>query len=472
MSTELAVDPADTHTVVHNVEVINIGEKLIVPETMTLTDAITTLQARLKAMQEVIHLQETYDVFPWDGSKALSEVLKKRFGWVEIRGHAGFFGDKPPEFIQIQTGPHTVESIVWGKFIVPGTSIHLGCGVGWKESRMVFKIDAALKRLDEDYCKGILSDVRTYLKTGSIYRGKAVRLRFLDDNGSKLDMPEITFIDTDLIDPSQLIYSKHIEDQVNAYLFTPIERVNELEANGIRIKRAVILGGIYGTGKTMAAMVAARKAVDHGITFLYVARADELPLALAFTKQYMNPAAVTFCEDVDRVSSGERDVDMDDLLNMVDGLDTKKDRIIVILTTNRLEEIHPAMIRRATVIEVTPPDAEAVVRLLRKYAGDAISADADLSEVGKTLEGNTPSVIADTLEKAKLSQLMLNPEGTVVTELSSEALLVAARYMQRQITLSRDPVKKQEPSIDNLVARAVKYGSNGNAEEYRMVGAA
>lgn len=58
--------------------------------------------------------------------------------------------------------------------------------------------------------------------------------------------------------------------------------------------------GTYGTGKTMAATVASRLAVDAGITYVYVPRADELSDAIEFAKQYQSPACVIFCaEDIE-----------------------------------------------------------------------------------------------------------------------------------------------------------------------------
>ena len=40
-------------------------------------------------------------------------------------------------------------------------------------------------------------------------------------------------------------------------LFTPITRVKDCIKNSIPVKRGILLGGTYGTGKTLAATVAA-----------------------------------------------------------------------------------------------------------------------------------------------------------------------------------------------------------------------
>src|SRR3546814_9239016 len=164
----------------------------------------------------------------------------------------------------------------------------------------------------------------------------------------------------------------------------------------------------------MAATVASRLAVDAGVTYVYIPRADELPDAIEFAKQYQSPACVIFCEDVDRVTNGDRSVEMDDILNLLDGIDTKNNHIITVLTTNDLQSINPAMLRPGrldAVIDVTPPDAQAVEKLLRLYGGDAIAADTNLEEAGRVLAGNIPAVIAEVGKRAKLAQLRLQPAG-------------------------------------------------------------
>ena len=151
------------------------------------------------------------------------------------------------------------------------------------------------------------------------------------------------------------------------------------------MKRGVLLGGKYGTGKTLAATVAARLAQDNGITYVYTPRADELGDAIAFAKQYQSPACVVFCEDIDRQVTGQRTVAMDDILNILDGVDTKTDNIITVLTTNHLDNVNQAMLRPGrldAIINVETPDAYTAERLVRHYGGEAINAAEDLTEVG------------------------------------------------------------------------------------------
>ncbi|MES2729952.1 MAG: ATP-binding protein [Pseudomonadota bacterium] len=425
----------------HVAEIVYHGEKMILPEGMSIKDAKELLTRREKFLEEEVKLQEVFDVFPWDGANAIDEVLTKKFGWAAATATPGMFGPSPPRLISIEIDYNKTKQVPWGSFSLPGVEGLLQTSVSQKEGRVVFQLVASVKRKDEAIIKRIFEEVRAYLKDNSIYKGKAIKIRFLDDDGDKLQMPEPKFMDTSAISEDMVIYPERVQKQIGINLFTPIRRVKDCIANRIPIKRGVLLGGTYGTGKTLAATVASKIAVDNGITYVYVPRADELSHAIGFAKQNQSPACVIFCEDIDRALAGERSVAMDDILNIIDGIDTKSTNVIVVLTTNDLNAINPAMLRPGrldAVIEVLPPDAKAVEKLLRLYGGDAIETSTDLSEAGKLLDGEIPAVISEVVKRAKLAQLALQPVGEPVTKLSEAALVASADSMAQQLKLLKD----------------------------------
>lgn len=446
-------------------EVVHSGEKLILPEGVSLSQAMNLLERRMAYEEEEIDLSDTFDVFPWDGAHALDIVLTKTYGWSPATAIPSMWGDIPPKMINIEVAPDVFKTVPWGQFTLPNIRGTVNTSYSSKDGRLVFSLEATVKRASKEKVAKLFADVREYLKTGSIYRGQAIRMRFNDDNGKKLKMPTPKFMRTSDINEAELIYSRDVTNAVETNLFTPIRRVRELKANGIQVKRGVLLGGVYGTGKTMAAKVASKYAVEAGVTFLYVQRADELADAINFARQYQDPACVVFCEDIDRVMDGERDVEMDDILNVIDGIDTKSANIIVVLTTNNLQGIHPAMLRPGrldAVIDIKAPDSDAIQRLLRAYGGDAISFDEDLTRVGHILAGNVPAVVAEVVKRAKLSQLRLNPPGEVVTRITAEALEDAAETMHGQLellflqSLDKDAKPELVTVLGDLVHEAVE----------------
>jgi transitional endoplasmic reticulum ATPase len=204
--------------------------------------------------------------------------------------------------------------------------------------------------------------------------------------------------------------------------------------------------------------------------FVGVPRADELSDAIEFAKQYQSPACVVFCEDVDRVTQGERSTAMDDILNIIDGIDTKRAHIITVLTSNAMETINPAMLRPGrldAVIEVTAPDAEAIGRLIRMYGGDSVDKDADFTRIGELLAGNIPAVVEEVVRRSKLAQLALTPPGQKLGIISEQALISSAQTMAHQLDLlkKRSMPVALAPTVDGLLMAMIERAAGNGVEQ-------
>lgn len=458
------------HDDVHVADVVHHGEQLIVPEGMPLKKAIDLLKRREQYLEETTEFSEQFNVFPWDGAHALSIVLTQQYGWAPTKPPSWW--ESPPSLVSIEVGYKVRKNVPWGQFQLPNLDgAIVACSYRKNNAgQLIFAINASAKRKDEAAMTKLFEAVREYLAHNSLYQGQAIKLRFRDDDGKKLQMPTPEFMDT-AIDESMLIYSRDVEDAVRTNLFVPIERIVDCKTNDIPVKRGVLLGGTFGTGKTLAAKVASKKAVANGVTFIYAPRADELAETIAFAKQYQNPACVVFCEDIDRQMAGDnRTVEMDDLLNTIDGIDSKSSNIIVVLTSNNLAAINPAMLRPGrldAVIEVTAPDAEAAQRLVRAYAGDLLPESEDLTEVGRELSGQIPAVIAEVVKRAKLAQMGLQPANTPVKSITAQALLISASTITKQVQLlNRKPSGETDAErLQAAMQETVRSAFNGEAEK-------
>ncbi len=450
MSKSLSQQPK----IVNNVDIVRHGEQLLIPVTMTMEDAVELLERRIAYDAQEVAFSENFEVFPWDGANALDAVLTERYGWAPATATPSMFGPQPPKMITIDIGYGERKEVAWGRFSLPNIAGFIQCSADKVRGRLVFKVDAKVLRRDEDNIKKLFRELRAKLNEESIYRGKAFKMRFRNDDGDVLEMPEPQFINHMDIDPATLVYATDVQASIETNLFTPIRRIRDCKANGIPVKRGVLLGGMYGCGKTLAAKVAARLAVEQGVTYLYVQRADELADAVEFVKMYSNPGAVIFCEDIDRAVNGNRSTEMDDILNIIDGIDTKSANIITVLTTNNLNAINPAMLRPGrldAVINVTEPDAPAAEKLVRIYGGSTIAADLDLTEVGEALAGQIPAVIAEVVKRAKLSQLKLQEEGTMVENITAQALLDSMNSMRDQVSMLKLETNTHQPTAQELI---------------------
>lgn len=447
-------------------EVVRTGDQLLVPESMPLPEAVETLKRQMKYEEETVAISEKIDGCFWDGAYAFYRAMRKKFGWTFAKPTPGFFGPKPPQMHSVEVGVGKTELVPWGQFTVPGVDGVIGTGVDRDgEGRYCFAVNATVKRKHESVIRDLAAMTREIVASESIYRGKPVRVRFKDADGDAIQMLEPKFVDVSNADRNSLILPEHIDASVSSSIFTPVMYTAACREHRIPLKRGILLSGPYGTGKTLTAFVTANLCEQHGWTFIYCERASELSDAVQFASMYQ-PAAI-FCEDIDRALSGARSVNMDHVLNVVDGIESKGMEIMIVLTTNHVNTINKAMLRPGrldAVIEFEAPDALTAAKLVRTYGRELIPEREDLSAVGQSLAGCIPAVIREVVERAKLSSIKLaKGEGSLT--LTAPALLDAANGMKQQLELMRTEQKALTPAeqlgtgLTEVVRLAVRQDS-------------
>jgi len=436
-------------------EVVRHGDKMVLPEKMSYDNAIVVLERQRDSEEQEINLNIPVDAFPWDGALCAVKAMKEIFGFCSTKTIKSFFGDNPPQMISVATGVKTKVMVPWGAFELPNIEGTIYFGSMVQEGRRVFQIRAEIKRKYEHLIQQLADRTAELVTTESIYRFKGLRIKFTDDDysNSELSMPEVKFLDLNGIDKQAIIFSKPLEASVETNVYTPIERTKECDANGIPTKRGILLAGPYGTGKTLIATKTAYKCEQNNWTFIYCEKTADLPYAVKFARQYA-PCAI-FCEDIDRTVQSERTEEVDKILNIIDGIESKNDKIMIILTTNHVEGISKALLRPGrldAVINVTPPDAEAVQRLLQYYSSGLIADEEDLTKVGAILGGQIPAVIRECMERSKLSAIRTSDGGEL--QVTSDNLIESAQTMQAQIEL----LKESEPQLsdEELVGKSLK----------------
>lgn len=432
------------------VDVENKGTKIILPEGMSSKEGIECLTRKVKEEETMVSIHEEIDVFVFDGAYAFMKVLQQKYGWAEPVPVKGFFGDTPPTVanLEIAYGVHT--QIVWGEFKVPGIDGVLSTNHSRKNGRTIFVIGGKVRQRHKAEVKEIADAVRAYVKVSSVYKGKAIRLK-TEEDGAIQAHPGPTFLDLSSVRPEELIFSDAVSEQVQTNLFTPIEHTQTCRDYKIPLKRGILFEGRYGTGKTLTAYVTAKKCEENGWTFIYLDRVAGLKAALDFAKLY--GPAVIFAEDVDRAVAGERSVEMDDVLNTIDGVDSKGCETITILTSNHVENINKAMLRPGrldAVISVTPPDAAAAEKLVKIYARGLIGDGEDLTAVGKELDGQIPAVIREVVERAKLYVINTIKDSKQPLQLTAKSLAASARGMKTHLALMETPKTKQLTAAEQV----------------------
>lgn len=173
----------------------------------------------------------------------------------------------------------------------------------------------------------------------------------------------------------------------------PLTHPELYEDMGITPPKGVILYGVPGTGKTLLAKAVANqtsatflRVVGSELIQKYLGEGPKLVREVFRVAEELAPSIV-FIDEIDAVgtkrydssSSGEREIQrtMLELLNQLDGFDSRGD-VKVIMATNRIESLDPALIRPGRIdrkIEFPLPDIKTKRRIFDIHTGKMKKSD-------------------------------------------------------------------------------------------------
>lgn len=444
------------------------GPGISLPNDMDYDAAIQALKDKRDFEETDVNIHEIIEALPFDGAKVFAEVLEEEFGGANMKSYmGGFFGMQKinPTMITVKTGPNSKDNVQvpWGRMSLPGITGFLETGFEIRDGFVCLRIAGTVLRKHEKVVLDVVNKTREKMAEKSIYRGKAIRVDFRNEHDDLDYQPKIEFFDTDQVREDELIYSSDVMDAISTNIFTPITHSEVCKSMGIPMKRGILLFGKYGTGKTLAAKVASKLAVKNNKTFLYINQTKDLPIAIRFARRY--GPCVIFAEDIDRVTSGGRTASLDEILNTIDGIDTKHQDVMVVLTTNHVDTINRAMMRPGrldAIIEVTPPDAAAAAKLIQTYGRNELAEDIDLKVCGEKLAGLIPATIREAVERSKLAAIRLaansEKKSGKAVKITTAALLEVSEQVRKQNELIDGPKEENNynnDSIDNRITRIV-----------------
>lgn len=233
----------------------------------------------------------------------------------------------------------------------------------------------------------------------------------------------------------------------------PLTHPEMYEDIGIKPPKGVILYGEPGTGKTLLAKAVANQT---SATFLRVTGSELIQKYLGegpklvrelFRVAEEHAPSIVFIDEIDAIgtkrydsnSGGEREVQrtMLELLNQLDGFDSRSD-VKVILATNRIETLDPALIRPGRIdrkIEFPLPDIKTKRKIFQVHTGKmSLAPDVDLEQF--------------IMAKDELS-------GADIKAMCSEAGMLALRERRMQVNQD-DFLKSKEKTL---------YKKKGNIPE-------
>jgi len=233
----------------------------------------------------------------------------------------------------------------------------------------------------------------------------------------------------------------------------PLTHPELYEEVGVKPPKGVILYGVPGTGKTLLAKAVANstaatflRVVGSELIQKYSGEGPKLVREL-FRVAEENAPSIVFIDEIDAIgtkrysstSGGEKEIQrtMLELLNQLDGFDARTD-VKVILATNRIDTLDPALIRPGRIdrkIEFPLPESKTKRRIFQIHTSRmSLSEDVQLEEF--------------VMAKDDLS-------GADIKAICSEAGLLALRERRMRVTMTDFRKAKEK----------VMYKKKGNAPE-------
>ena len=289
---------------------------------------------------------------------------------------------------------------------------------------------ASFKKSDQAKVKDLFNEIQKHLDEASIYKGKA--FYFLGD-----------FIDLGEVSSDNIIYNPRVQEEIEAHLLSMTENPELCKDLGINLQRKVCFKGPFGSGKTIGARLIAKKAVDKGWTFMAVeptsskALVDILILAIKMIRKKMYQPAVVLIEDFDREQRGGDDYAVGQIMTALDGISSKDDRIIIIMTTNHPDKIHPGFQRPGRIdnfIDFGIFEPEDIEALFKKIIPERIlDQNINWANVVKNCEKYSPAFVNIGVGvSAKLKAIRKAGENDGKIIVTEDMLVSAAKGLKKR----------------------------------------
>lgn len=439
------------------------GEKIGVPEGMSLAEARAWLEKIEKAEETVTKFHFEVKAYPSDGAYALFRAMQRKFGFADMIAEKGASGDTPPTMISLKLPDNTMVNVPWGRLSFPGLDSKSYLETRYDNSKMLFIVTGEIKRKFQKAVDQLMLLTEKILKEESIYKGNAIRvdLSFLDGTGAGFAQPEFLNNAVRSIKEEDVLLDDVTKLNYSAVLLR-IRKTKECVSKGIQIKHGCLLAGPYGTGKTLLAKFTAKVALENKWTFIYLDDAKQLKHALRLAEMYS--PCVVFSEDIDKAVEGGRTVEMNAILNTLDGIDTKSNHIITVLTTNHLESINKAFLRAGRIdslVEMKPLNSVTGAQFLQRFASDKngvslLTPGMDYSEASAALTGIVPAFASEVINKAKMYAMYNNREL-----LEPADIVTASDSFKEHIRLTTENIQLTQEQIVATAIRTVNtYGAN------------
>lgn len=412
---------------------------------MKYADVLGFIEGEIKQSKKMASFKYTLLCWKPDGVYQLNRAINEVFGSAVSKEDKSPSGNSNIDTVDVILADGSRTKVPFGKISLEELGEDSEININYDNDRHLLLVRGQCQFKYQSLIDDIVERTKELLATESIYKNQALEI-------TNLSEPKIMTLAG--IDKQFMVLSKKTEFELQP-LRSRILYPEKCIAKGIPLKYGCLLEGKYGTGKTLLAFKLAKDAVNNGWSFVYLKDPSLLAETLRMCKvvDRSGHGVIVFVEDIDQVTRGNRDSAMQDILNTLDGGDTKDMNVITLFTTNHIELIEPTFLRGkriGSVITMDCLDAETAERFIRETFSEAegYSVDDDLSDVCNYIAKAqiAPAFMAEIVESTK-SKLIFTEE----THVTSFHIKTSVESYQRQVGLASKKAVIETPA-DKLAA--------------------
>lgn len=412
---------------------------------MKYADVLGFIEGEIKQSKKMASFKYTLLCWKPDGVYQLNKAINEVFGSAVSKEDKSPSGNSNIDTVDVILADGSRTKVPFGKISLEELGEDSEININYDNDRHLLLVKGQCQFKYQSLIDDIVERTKELLATESIYKNQALEI-------TNLSEPKIMTLAG--IDKQFMVLSKKTEFELQP-LRSRILYPEKCIAKGIPLKYGCLLEGKYGTGKTLLAFKLAKDAVNNGWSFVYLKDPSLLAETLRMCKvvDRSGHGVIVFVEDIDQVTRGNRDSAMQDILNTLDGGDTKDMNVITLFTTNHIELIEPTFLRGkriGSVITMDCLDAETAERFIRETFSEAegYSVDDDLSDVCNYIAKAqiAPAFMAEIVESTK-SKLIFTEE----THVTSFHIKTSVESYQRQVGLASKKAIIETPA-DKLAA--------------------
>jgi ATP-dependent 26S proteasome regulatory subunit len=409
--------------------------RAVVDSDKTYPQVLEYVENEIKKSKEMTSFNYTIRCFLHDGAYQLNRAVEKVYGVSITKVKDGPSEDKNFKTLDIKLSDGSRIKVPFDEISLPELGKDAKIATSYDNDKQIMKVYGTCQTKFQGMMDEIIKTTETYLETDSIYKNQAVEID---------EQMQPRFINLAGIDREELILSDVAEYELIS-LRTRISSPEKCLANGIPLKFGTLLAGPYGTGKTLLAFKLAKEAINNKWMFIYLKNSILTGKVLDICK-YLHKnghGVVLFVEDIDQVVRGERNNVVQEILNTLDGGDTKHMNVISIFTTNHIELIEPTFLRGkriGSIIQLSYIDKSMAKAFIDKFLQTSpeytLDEDIDhpLDEVYQLIADNgiAPAFMTEIIEKIKAIAVYTDNKS-----LTSKDLKLAVQSYLNQVNLSR-----------------------------------